>query len=241
SDVWVLRFKKISDQNSKLWFMFSPYINNITIEPQKTKIYLEGTSSGTLTNLTRNEQTVSPDPNGYIEINVTGSPYYLMANISLSAGLPDLSIGESDIKLSNNSPTEGEIVYINASVRIVNLTFSANITVELLVDNTLQSTRNVTITVGLNNFVVSFPWTAVKGRHNVTIKVSGFNIVKESNETNNIATKDIVVSEKPRGAKGISKEFPWFYAGSGLIIIIAVIVSLLILHRKKKQMDEKKR
>ncbi|MEW5760032.1 MAG: CARDB domain-containing protein [Candidatus Thermoplasmatota archaeon] len=155
--------------------------------------------------------------------------------------LPDLSISKTEIIFSNPSPIEGEKVYINATIHIVDLTVSANITVKLLVDNILQSTRNITITSGLNNVVVSFLLTAVKGTHNISIKVDAADIVKELNETNNIATKSIMVGEKPslpkRGEEGISKEFPWFYTGAGLVIIIAVIAALIIFLRKKKTRD----
>jgi subtilase family serine protease len=118
-----------------------------------------------------------------------------IANLYIHS-LPDLSIFNEDIIFSNNEPIENDTIYINATVHIESeLPIAENITVEFVMDNETLNTQEIFIR--MNSTVnVSFFWTAIKGTHNITIKVDSTNTVSESNETNNEATKQITVQPK---------------------------------------------
>jgi subtilase family serine protease len=108
---------------------------------------------------------------------------------------PDLFIDSDSIEFSNNSPLEGNVVIINATIYTHNLSENLNVVVDLLVDNEMVSYA----TVHISSFVtiVSFNWAAEEGDHDIGIKVDTVDGILESNEANNEALKQITVQGIP--------------------------------------------
>jgi uncharacterized protein YjbI with pentapeptide repeats len=114
-----------------------------------------------------------------------------------SAPLPDLSISTADITFSPSNPTEGDSVLVSATIHNIGDTWASNVNYEII-DTTLSQTI-ATGTIGYIDTglqkTVSYVWNSVaKGTHTVKVTVDPTNSITEKSETNNEASKDIIVS-----------------------------------------------
>ncbi len=109
---------------------------------------------------------------------------------------PDLTIDADSITFSNNAPIEGELVFINATIDTFNFSENISVIVEFLIDDNLVDYSSVSISGTSTN--IQFTWTCEGGTHDVKIKIDTNNVISESNEANNTATKSITVVSQPQ-------------------------------------------
>jgi len=118
------------------------------------------------------------------------------ATASLLAGGPDLSISASDIVLPGLSPLEGEQILLNITIHAINLFTITSINVELRVDGVQEAKLGDNVNNGNSSFLLL--WKAVKGTHDITFVIDPGKVFNETDETNNEATRQITVREKPQ-------------------------------------------
>ncbi len=117
--------------------------------------------------------------------------------------LPDLSISSADIWFWDDSPEEGEIVYIIASVHNIGGSAAYNFTVEFW-DDVCEGCPAMWL-IGedvvqelppghLTNVTVLWNTSGQPGNNVITVRVDPQNFVLESNEENNEASKSIYVT-----------------------------------------------
>ncbi|UCE74686.1 MAG: fibronectin type III domain-containing protein [Methanomassiliicoccales archaeon] len=152
---------------------------------------------------------------------------------------PDLSI--SGMYIVQSVFNESEVIDIGATITAVNLTGEIQLTVEFYVDDVLESEKSITVANGAND--IQFKWTVSEGGHNFKIKIDTTNIVVESDESNNIALKDIYVSiqtEKPK-EKEEDWSFPWAILIVGLLfLVLAPFIGLIMGTRGRRKNSQKK-
>ena len=111
--------------------------------------------------------------------------------------LPDLVISPDNISFSPESPYEGEIVKINATVHNIGTKNASNITVRFFDGaNPIGSDQVIGFIAVGEQETVSITWTGAAGTHVITVKVDPENEIEESCETNNEASKSITVKEQ---------------------------------------------
>ena len=111
--------------------------------------------------------------------------------------LPDLVISPDNISFSPESPYEGEIVKINATVHNIGTKNASNITVRFFDGaNPIGSDQVIDFIAVGEQETVSITWTGAAGTHVITVKVDPENEIEESCETNNEASKSITVKEQ---------------------------------------------
>ena len=115
-----------------------------------------------------------------------------------TAAYVDLTLTPSDITFSNQNPTVGETITINATIHNVGNATATNATVQLF-DNGMPISSNLTITTinATETGTAQVNWTAIFGSHNISVIVDTYDEIAESNETNNIAFKVIDISTVP--------------------------------------------
>ena len=118
---------------------------------------------------------------------------------------PDLEVNSSNIFFSDDSPSEGSIVNITATVFNIGGGDAKNITVQFWENeiggsgSQIGSNQTINLTA-LESENVSVEYTAELGTNDIFVVVDPSNEIEEENETNNNASKSITV------------EF-WHYAG----------------------------
>jgi subtilase family serine protease len=119
-------------------------------------------------------------------------------------GIPiiDFSIEASDLQFSQNDPVEGDMIWINATFHTDNLTGSPSVIVELSIDDEVIDYQNVIISS--SDTIVSFDWTAESGDHTIDLSLDPMSSIVESNELNNMASKDLTVMQKSEPDLSIS-------------------------------------
>ena len=105
----------------------------------------------------------------------------------------DLAVNTSDIQISNSNPIEGENVVVNATIHNFGDLNASNVMVQFLDSGT--EIRNATINVSaFSTTTVLANWTAKIGSRNIQVKIDPYNLIAESNETNNNASRNISIS-----------------------------------------------
>ncbi|OYT54986.1 MAG: hypothetical protein B6U72_00580, partial [Candidatus Altiarchaeales archaeon ex4484_2] len=151
-------------------------------------------SSGATGSFTRNNL-----PDGGIVWNILCDDSYHTAyatgnwSLTINSSAVDLYLGSGDIVFSNDNPTEGNNVDVTVTVHNGGVGSYSSFQVRFLVDNVTQDTNTMSVGGGATNST-AFTWTAVKGDHTVTIAVDPLNAVSELNESNNNASRGIIVS-----------------------------------------------
>jgi len=144
--------------------------------------------------------------------NLSAGTHKIMLMVNDSTGLididsveitviaPDLSLNSSDISFSNPNPTEGEIVTINATIRNLGLINATNVIVQFFDGIPEFEISNVTINAirtGENETVnVTWNTTGKMGNHSISVMIDPNDLIEEMSETNNRASKSIVINEK---------------------------------------------
>jgi hypothetical protein len=114
---------------------------------------------------------------------------------------PDLFVSSNDIAFSNNTPEEGDVIWINVTVYNIGEDDAEMFYVAAYLDSVSAGPRigNPIGILGLpkgDNVMVSFQWdtTDTYGNHIIRILIDEDNEIEESNETNH-ASKDIFVDD----------------------------------------------
>jgi LPXTG-motif cell wall-anchored protein len=81
-------------------------------------------------------------------------------------------------------------------------------------------------------------WLAVKGKHTIKIVIDEGNSIVESNENNNVVSKEITVKSKNETSSQDS--MPYIMVGVLAFIIVLILLLLLVRRRKKDEDGEKK-
>jgi len=114
---------------------------------------------------------------------------------------PDVSISISDIQFPSKKPwTEGENVYIYATFKTdyILKDLKVNVHLELLIDNISKVNETMQAYVANESqYTINCDWPALGGRHYISARGDTTNALDEANETNNDATREIVVLKKP--------------------------------------------
>jgi len=105
----------------------------------------------------------------------------------------DLALTNEDLLFSPLTPSDGENVIISVNVHNHGINETANLIVELLIDDTSQSNNTITVQ-GDANRTVQFNWIADYGNHTVTTRIDADNNIAELNESNNEINKTIYVT-----------------------------------------------
>jgi pimeloyl-ACP methyl ester carboxylesterase len=114
---------------------------------------------------------------------------------------PDLTLLPSDISFSNNAPSAGDNVTINATIYNIGDVNASNVSI-FFYDGDPSTGRSIgeviipNMTVGSTGNV-SASWTARYGTHDIYVGISPFNSFPDKNYTNNIAYKTINVTGIP--------------------------------------------
>ncbi len=119
--------------------------------------------------------------------------YYFSAELDIVCAPIDFVVNPADILFSDNSPSPNQDIIITATIHNTENGSYSGLEVALLVDNVTQSTNQISISGNSTN-ITQFSWTAVFGTHDITIRVDPSDSVVEINESNNNASKQIVVS-----------------------------------------------
>ena len=110
--------------------------------------------------------------------------------------IPDLTLNSSDITFSPESPTEDDSVTITAIVHNVGGADANNFTVSFFDGPSLIGNDTISVNVNSTSFA-SIIWAAVSGNHSIRVVTDSGNVILESNETNNEASRAITVKKKP--------------------------------------------
>jgi len=154
--------------------------------------------------------TVIADPSDRVEESTEGNNAATKAILVEPAGgaLPDLTLAPSDIAFSDDAPIEGDAIAISARVYNVGLATAENVTVEFRDD--VCPGCNSTYVIGTDgigsippggNAVASVSWdtTGQPGVSTISVIADPADLVAESNESNNEASRSIVV--QPVGSR----------------------------------------
>jgi subtilase family serine protease len=154
----------------------------------------------------------------------------------------DLAVFAADISISPPAPYEGETITITALIHNLGLENASNVKVRFFVDTVKLSPDIIVTSISHGGSVqLQVNWTAVNGMHTIKIQIDPDDVIKESNETNNVATKVIAVSAKPaRPAEPrseISTQMLLLVASA--VVIVAVLIYVIMtdvvrLSRKRK-------
>jgi len=112
--------------------------------------------------------------------------------------LSDLTLNSSDISFATVSPTGGDGVALNITAIVHNIgAADANNFTVAFSDGTSLIGNNIISARANSTTNASIMWTAASGEHNISVVVDAENVIVESNETNNNASKTITVEKKP--------------------------------------------
>jgi len=161
-----------------------------------------------------------------------------------SSVLPDLAVFGSDISFSDEKPIEGEDVYINVTVRNLGVVEVPNVVVKIYIDDVTLNETTITLLTQQSASLV-FKWKGEKGNHTVKVETDPYNIVKELNETNNVAERTITVhalKEQPLDEEERPADY-WrmMYSIIAVIIIVAILILFLRLRKRKGGTENRKR
>jgi len=126
-------------------------------------------------------------------------PFYFQVEV---IELPDLYI--STIDFSHGNPSEGDVVTINATIKLLKMNVTDNFEVTFYLDEISNTT--VIGTVGINGtslewgienqHFVSVNWKAINGNHTIYVVVDSTDIIYESEENNSFSKVILVGSDE---------------------------------------------
>lgn len=118
-----------------------------------------------------------------------------------AAQLPDIAVSSSDITFSPASPTAGESVTINATIYNLGSAQASGIFYNIydMTLNKMIGYNNVPLTLAAGaSTTVSHMWwqwqNVTAGTHTIRVTLDYSDVITESDETNNIAEKNVIVS-----------------------------------------------
>jgi len=170
--------------------------------------------------------TIRIDPNNMVrEMNEDNNNATVMVIVEdkAPAVLPDLAVFSSDIKFSNDVPSEGEDVYINITVRNLGDAEVLGALVKIYIDNATVNETNITLRPHQSKSFV-LKWRCVKGNHTIQVEIDPQDLIKESNETNNIAERTITVRSVEKEDEE-SADYSWQVH----LVVAVVAISLVVV------------
>jgi len=151
--------------------------------------------NGIVTNVTKADVDNDGNFEYLIDINGDGTLDKVYDG-NLLYNLPDLTI--DSITINPVSPTEGDNVNVNVTVKNAGGFRAINFIVEFNVDG-LTKTKSIILT-NSDPASIIFTWEDVKaGSYKITVKADSTNVITESNEANNELTKSVSVSSQTTG------------------------------------------
>jgi plastocyanin len=108
---------------------------------------------------------------------------------------PDLKIVPTDIYIVPSNATAGDIVYIKVKVANVG-GINATPIVQVKINNLPLDNKTIDVNAGSFN-IVAFEWTPSNGTHIITAVADPDDVIKEDDETNNVAERQIGIFNKP--------------------------------------------
>lgn len=115
------------------------------------------------------------------------------ANVTITV---ESDLYPANISFPRENPTEGDSVTIGTVVRNSGWTDAREFNVSFFVDDALIGKgMNISVTA-LSNVSAAITWKAVTGEHNIRVFTDSGDMIPESNETNNNASRVIQVKEK---------------------------------------------
>jgi len=109
----------------------------------------------------------------------------------------DLTITSSRISFEPASPVAGENVFISADVWNIGTSVANNVEVRFLKGATTIGYIILDRVLAGGSAMAEINWTAEQGTYQMGVSVDPLNTITERNETNNTATKQIVVAAAP--------------------------------------------
>ena len=130
----------------------------------------------------------------YINITVVDDAESVVnASIAITVkAMPDLTLNSSDISFSPTSPTEGDSVNITATIHNIGGIDANNFIVSFYDGTSLIGNDTISVNADSTN-ISKIIWTSIAGDHNIKVIAGAENVINESNETNNEASKIITV------------------------------------------------
>lgn len=139
----------------------------------------------------------APDTQGIYNINVTATDVNGLSServqpITINPSEADLTLDASDVVLNPTDPEEPELLEVTVTIRNEGGTDADDFMVRFLVNGNYSQNKNLSVAKASTN-ITTFNWTSTYSNHTITIDADYTNDITESNESNNIYTKDIFV------------------------------------------------
>lgn len=106
---------------------------------------------------------------------------------------PDLAIAGGDLSLSTSQPLEGSLVWVNATIRNLDGDTVTGLAVWLLIDDVKVGETVVDSLAAASSTTVQFCHEVEAGDSTMTIALDPEQLVRETDESNNVATTPVVV------------------------------------------------
>jgi hypothetical protein len=114
--------------------------------------------------------------------------------LTVKSPLPDLSLDFTDISIIPEEISEEDEVAVEATVHNNGKQDAENFPVELLIDGSQEAVNQLSV-AGESAVKTQFSWIATYGDHTITIKADSTNLIAESDEANNQASRSIFVAD----------------------------------------------
>ncbi|HLD73180.1 MAG TPA: CARDB domain-containing protein [Candidatus Nanoarchaeia archaeon] len=206
----VLVKDKTTSQINEIIIVDTSYVNaNLSLKVNVTDNLNVSTVNATVNNvlilLTYNSSsdlyegfTTAPAAPGFYQINVTATDVSDLKDnrqqpITINPAEADLTLDASDIIQTPLNPAEPEVLGVNIIIRNEGGTDANNFVVRFTVNSNVQE-QNLSVTKSSTNSTY-FSWNSTYSNHTITINADYYNIIIESNESNNIYTKSIFVGD----------------------------------------------
>jgi len=124
--------------------------------------------------------------------------YPLMFPYGAPSPKVDLSVSSLDISFSDDNPFEGQTITVTANVHNEGEENAENVVVRFLDGNVTIGEQTIPLLPPHSNRTTSIAWTAKgEGFHLIQVVVDPYNAIIETDETNNEATRSILVGKIP--------------------------------------------
>jgi parallel beta-helix repeat protein len=142
-------------------------------------------------------EKVSQFRNGCAFVWMDGTTIRYREILTLLKGA-DLCISSSDVSFSEDNPFDGQTITITATVHNIGEETAENVTVRFLDGEAMIGEQKIPFIYPGSNGTASIQWTAKgEGFHPIKVVVDPYNAIIETDESNNEATRSILVGQIP--------------------------------------------
>lgn len=140
--------------------------------------------------------TVNTPASGTYTLGITATDSYSLTAYSSVAVQVNLLLADLEMLPQHIIYNRVDSVLNNATVIIINIggTVAGNTKVLLFFNGTAIDSSSISIGAGQRDTII-FPFTAPIGFHTLTVKLDPYNTITESNESNNIAPRNIFIPD----------------------------------------------